>query len=547
MELQPLIYLFVGASFILYFGLAFWTKASSTKDFYIVKNSLNPKIVGISIAVDFLSATTFISLGGAFLILKENAYIYIVGILSGLLILALLIVPHIKKIGKFSIPEFFEIRYSINVKILAIFIILLTLFIYISAQLKGIGIIFSRVFQTNLEYGVIIGAFIVLFYTFIEENRDVTFTHIIRYFIILFSFLAPIFYMLFEYSSAFLPQLATFANISFDLSQNILQGENLNKAFLDSLNYFGFSQNNNSGLFNNLLLTISLMLGVAISPHILIKFFSTTSVKKAKKSILWAIIFVSIIYSSLYTLFMLSSINIVKNTNNIQYESSMHTKWLDIWQNIGLVKFYDSNNNGIIELKNSQNEHELIINPDAVTLLNPELANLPNWISALLLAGALAATLSTTTGVILILRTTFLHELISQNTQSHKIIKFVKNNNISRILIIITIIFASLFSIPNYTILQTVALALTLYTATLFPTMLLGIFNKNIPSSSAFFGFLIGFIFSFTYILYYIYINPQAKYILGISPEAIGVVGAILNFTIAIIFSKCHSLALKTR
>lgn len=540
MELQSLIYLFVGVSFTIYFGLALWTKASSTKDFYVANKSFNPVFNGASIAVDFISAATFISLCGAFLSFGYDSFAYIIGITSGFVLLTILIVPYLRKMECLSIPLFFEKRFNSKLlKITTIIIVVLVSFIYISAQLKGVGIIFSRIFQLDLSTALLIGMCITLFYAFIGGMKNIAYTQIAQYIIILFSFMTPIFFLTIEFTNSYLPQLAIFSKSA------IYEGRYLIEVFEQTLNDYGFKSFSEFNVLNSLLIAISLSLGVASLPHILIKFFSTPTVNDARKSSFWALVFISVIYTSISSLFILSTLNLVKKTNSVEYDAFINNeiegnegKWLKTWEKTGLVKFEDFNKNNKIDLKYENNISELSINPDALSLLTPEIANLPNWVISLVLAGALAATLSTITGLILIIKTTISYELLKEN--------FSKNNIIARVifsklLIVLIIVLATLFYIPNYTILQTVAIAFTICAATLFPTLVLGIFYKKINKIGAIFGVISSLFFTLSYCIYFLYINSSSNYFFGISSEAIGSIGAILNILITVIVSKLTS------
>ena len=540
MELQSLIYLFVGVSFTIYFGLALWTKASSTKDFYVANKSFNPVFNGASIAVDFISAATFISLCGAFLSFGYDSFAYIIGITSGFVLLTILIVPYLRKMDCLSIPLFFEKRFNSKLlKITTIIIVVLVSFIYISAQLKGVGIIFSRIFQLDLSTALLIGMCITLFYAFIGGMKNIAYTQIAQYIIILFSFMTPIFFLTIEFTNSYLPQLAIFSKSA------IYEERYLIEVFEQTLNDYGFKSFSEFNVLNSLLIAISLSLGVASLPHILIKFFSTPTVNDARRSSFWALVFISVIYTSISSLFILSTLNLVKKTNSVEYDAFINNeiegnegKWLKTWEKTGLVKFEDFNNNNKIDLKYENNISELSINPDALSLLTPEIANLPNWVISLVLAGALAATLSTITGLILIIKTTISYELLKEN--------FSKNNIIARVifsklLIVLIIVLATLFYIPNYTILQTVAIAFTICAATLFPTLVLGIFYKKTNKIGAIFGVISSLFFTLSYCIYFLYINSSSNYFFGISSEAIGSIGAILNILITVIVSKLTS------
>lgn len=547
MELQSLIYLFVGISFTIYFGIALWTKATSTKDFYIAKDLNKPVLNGVSIAVDFISVVTFVSFGGVFLYASSYTSSYIIGLMGGFVLLTILIVPYLRKIEKFSIPEFLELRfYSKNIKYIAIFIVILVSFIYLNAQLKGIGIIFSRIFHIEFELALYISVFITLVYVIIGGVRNITYSQIAQFIIILFAFMTPIIFLSISLVDSFLPQLAIFSTINFDFSQELKKGTYLFLAFEESLKDFGIDLYANYSYLNKVLIAISLMFGVATLPHILIKFFSTKNIKDSRKSIFWALLFVAIIYTALSSFFLLSSVNSVKNLKNIEYSSYVNNelrdsndkirngKWLQNWQDISYIEFDDLNKNNKIDFANKDNISELKIDPDILFLVTPEIANMPNWVIALVLSGALAAALSTVAAIILLIKTTIFFEIFEKD---FNINKKVKSRVILNMIMLLIVVLATFCNIKSYTILQLISISLTLGAATFFPTIILAIFTK-INKEGAISGLLVGFIFTLSYVLYYIFIDNSNNYFLKIAPEASGAIGAILNIITAMIVSK---------
>ncbi|MDX4059568.1 VC_2705 family sodium/solute symporter [Aliarcobacter skirrowii] len=526
MELQSLIYLFVGISFTIYFGIAMWTKSTSTKDFYIVKKANNKTISnGLSIAVDFISAATFISFAGIFLYSYSLTNYIIVGIISGFFILIFIIAPKIREKNELSIPSFFDIKYSsLEIKKLSAFIILAISFLYLCAQIKATGIIFSRIFQIEFTLALLFASILTFFYATIFGKKEFSYSYILQYIIILFSFATPIIFLTISLTNSFIPQLAIFSSI-----------QNTENLVVEIQNSFNISLKESSFLTTTFL-TISLALGVATLPHILTKFFHTSSVENSKKSAIWATVFIALIYSFLISLPALSYINFSKNISNVEYKSfindefindeneQIYGKWLKTWEDTNLVKYSDENSDNLVTL------NELKIDPDTIFLLNSEVNNMPNWVIALVISGALAATLSTITGLLLLIKATLVNEFLPNNK---KISKF-KLNSILAILIVA----ATLFQINNsYTILQIVLLAFTISAATLFPTIILTIF-KNIDKKSIFFALLISFLFVVIYTIVYNFKVEQSNYFLYLIPESIGIVGAFLNFFIAIIASK---------
>ncbi|AZL54478.1 cation acetate symporter [Aliarcobacter skirrowii] len=526
MELQSLIYLFVGISFTIYFGIAMWTKSTSTKDFYIVKKANNKTISnGLSIAVDFISAATFISFAGIFLYSYSLTNYIIVGIISGFFILIFIIAPKIREKDELSIPSFFDIKYSsLEIKKLSAFIILAISFLYLCAQIKATGIIFSRIFQIEFTLALLFASILTFFYATIFGKKEFSYSYILQYIIILFSFATPIIFLTISLTNSFIPQLAIFSSI-----------QNTENLVVEIQNSFNISLKESSFLTTTFL-TISLALGVATLPHILTKFFHTSSVENSKKSAIWATVFIALIYSFLISLPALSYINFSKNISNIEYKSfikdefindkneQIYGKWLKTWQDTNLVKYSDENSDNLVTL------NELKIDPDTIFLLNSEVNNMPNWVIALVISGALAATLSTITGLLLLIKATLVNEFLPNNKKISKL----KLNSILAILIV----FATLLQINNsYTILQIVLLAFSISAATLFPTIILTIF-KNIDKKSIFFALLISFLFVVIYTIVYNFKVEQSNYFLYLIPESIGIVGAFLNFFIAIIASK---------
>lgn len=526
MELQSLIYLFVGISFTIYFGIAMWTKSTSTKDFYIVKKANNKTISnGLSIAVDFISAATFISFAGIFLYSYSLTNYIIVGIISGFFILIFIIAPKIREKNELSIPSFFDIKYSsLEIKKLSAFIILAISFLYLCAQIKATGIIFSRIFQIEFTLALLFASILTFFYATIFGKKEFSYSYILQYIIILFSFATPIIFLTISLTNSFIPQLAIFSSI-----------QNTENLIVEIQNSFNISLKESSFLTTTFL-TISLALGVATLPHILTKFFHTSSVENSKKSAIWATVFIALIYSFLISLPALSYINFSKNISNVEYKTfikdefindeneQIYGKWLKTWEDTNLVKYSDENSDNLVTL------NELKIDPDTIFLLNSEVNNMPNWVIALVISGALAATLSTITGLLLLIKATLVNEFLPNNKKISKL----KLNSILAILIV----FATLFQINNsYTILQIVLLAFTISAATLFPTIILTIF-KNIDKKSIFFALLISFLFVVIYTIVYNFKVEQSNYFLYLIPESIGIVGAFLNFFIAIIASK---------
>lgn len=548
MELQSLIYLFIGVSFTIYFGLAMWTKASSTKDFYIVQNTFNPLFKGASIAGDFISAFSFLSLSGIFFTYGYESFIYIFSLLIGFILLILITAPNLRKNASFSIPNFLEKQYESDfIKYLTIFIVILISSLFISAQIKGLGIVFARIFHLELFLALVLGFFISLLYALIGGIKNTNYTQLAQYIIILFAFMTPSIFLSLEFTNSFLPQTAFFSQISINIAENVPSNITLIEAFEKVLQDLSFQTFLSFSPLNTLLISSSLIFGLAVLPHILMRFFSSPSIQDAKKSGFWALIFISILYTSLSSLFVFSSFNITKNIKNIEYEafindeakdfndSAINGRWLNIWEDTTLVKFEDSNKNGIIDInKGEKLFNELSIDPDAIFLINSELANLPNWVIALVLAGAISATLSTMSALILNLKISIFNELLEKSSKTSS-----QKSLITKILIFCIILFSFFLTFLELTIFQFVALAFTICTATIFPTLALSIFYKKLSKKASILGILSGFIFTIVFIVFYLLTNNLEEN-LYIRMEGIGSIGASINFLISIFASKIY-------
>ena len=390
---------------------------------------------------------------------------------------------------------------------------------------------------------------VILIYSFIGGLKTTTYTQISQYTIMLFAFMTPIIFLTFNFTSTFLPQFALFSQTKVVLNDTIVQKAILLDSFNQALEYIGFNSLHNLTLLDSICIAISIIFGIALLPHVLIKFFTTPTVKDSKKSALWAIFLTSIIYTSIISIFALSTLSLVKNVNEVEYKSYVDNeiveenglinsgKWLNIWQHTNLIKFEDINQDGIINLSTNAS-NELYINPDALFLATPEIANLPNWVIALVLAGAIAATLSTVTGLILIIKTTITYEFFEEFLEKNRKIKIYKKDLITKLTILAILVLATFLHIPNYTILQTVTLAFTICAATFFPTFILSIFYKQITKQGAIFGIISAVIFTISYIICSIYFNNLENSFFIIDAQGIGCIGAILNFIVAIFVSK---------
>lgn len=603
MTLQTQIYLFIGISFAIYIGIALWAKADSTKDFYIAGNSVSPIANGMATAADWISAASFISLAGIISFQGSDGGAYLMGWTGGYVLLAMLLAPYLRKFGKFTIPDFVGDRYYSNTaRIIAIIAVIFISFIYIAGQMRGVGIVFSRFLQVDVNTGVMIGMAIVFFYSVLGGMKSITYTQVAQYMVMIFAYMIPAIFLSLQITNTFLPQLGIFSQTTFAFDtgvQVIPEGTYLLHALDQALLDLGFKEYTQPGnLWNMFMLATALMLGTAGLPHVIVRFFTVPTVKDARISAGWALLFIAIMYTTISSVASFSRINLIKNVQNVEYKSYINEesknldgtvnngKWFLTWENAGLLAWNDRNGDGKIqygsglafdskggkptfdETARAQDSHrlatnakhaptqieldkgngianELYVDVDIMVLANPEIANLPNWLIALIAAGALAAALSTAAGLLLVIASAISHDLIGQVIFKNNM---TSNTNLSentelmwaRFSAIVAILVAGYLGInPPGFVAQVVAFAFGLAAATFFPTIILGIFDKRMNKEGAITGILVGLIFTFGYIVYFTFLGGDSDdYLFGINPTGIGTFGALLHFIVAFIVSR---------
>ena len=602
MELQALIYLFVGVSFTLYIGIALWTKAASTKEFYIASSGVSPIANGMAIAAEWISAASFISLAGIISFQGNDGSAYIMGWTGGYVLLAMLFAPYLRKFGKFTLSDFIGDRYYSNTaRLITIISIVFISFVYVSGQIRGVGIIFSRFLEIDVNTGVIIGMCIVFFYTIFGGMKGITYTQVAQYIVMTMAYMIPAIFLSLQITDTFLPQLSIFSKTTFAFDtgvHTIEKGTYLLHALDQSLLDLGFSAYTQpSDILNIFMLTLALMLGTAALPHVIVKFFTVPTVNDARLSAAWALIFIAVIYTTISSVSSFSRINLIKNVQNVEYKSFIdgeihtdtgtinHGKWFQAWENSGLIAWNDRNNDGKIQyaagdafdakdakpifdgikkapdshrltlnpkeissheelIKNNGIQNELYIDKDIITLANPEIANLPNWVIALIAAGALAAALATASGLLIVITSSISHDLIGRiifkDTTTEKTTLNEKTElTLARISVVITILIAGYLGInPATYVAQTVAFAFGLAAATFFPAIVLGIFDKRMNKQGAIAGIFVGFTFTLGYILYFGFFTESQNYLFGINPSGIGTIGTLLHLVIALVVSR---------
>jgi cation/acetate symporter len=597
MELQSLIYLFVGVSFAIYIGIALWAKAGSTKDFYVAGGGVHPIANGMATAADWMSAASFISLAGIIAFKGSDGGAYLMGWTGGYVLLAMLLAPYLRKFGKFTVPDFVGDRYYSDVaRLVAVVGVIFVSFTYVAGQMRGVGIVFSRFLQVDVNTGVLIGMAIVFFYSVLGGMKGITYTQVAQYIVMIFAYMIPAIFLSLQVTDTFLPQLGIFATTSFAFNngvQIIPEGTYLLHALDQSLLDLGFKAYTEPGnLWNMFMLTTALMLGTAGLPHVIVRFFTVPTVKDARVSAGWALIFIAIMYTTISSVASFSRVNLIKTVQNVDYSefvnnevkhpdgTSNNGKWFKTWEQGGLLAWTDRNGDGKIQYapgnafdgakgtpqfdgtkvgahgerlttnsKASSNsgkiENEIYVDNDIMVLANPEIANLPNWVIAFIAAGGLAAALSTAAGLLLVIASAISHDLMGQVIFKDKATgKSTLNEKTelmwARISAVVAIAIAGYLGInPPGFVAQVVAFAFGLAAAAFFPTIILGIFDKRMNKEGAIAGILVGLIFTFGYIVYFVFMGGvKEDYLFGIDPTGIGTIGTLLHIIVAFVVSR---------
>ena len=539
MDVQTWTYLIVGITFLLYVSIAIWSKASSTNEFYIAGKGVSPLANGMATAADWMSAASFISMAGIIAFAGYDGSVYLMGWTGGYVLLALLLAPYLRKFGKFTVPDFIGERYYSNTaRLVAVFCALAVSFTYVAGQMRGVGIVFSRFLEIPIESGVVVGMVIVLFYAVLGGMKGITYTQVAQYCVLIFAFMVPAFFISFQMTGYVIPQIGMGSTINDGSGIYLLQK-------LDSLSKdLGFTEytSGTKSVADIFCITLALMVGTAGLPHVIVRFFTVKKVRDARKSVGLALLFITILYTTAPAVSVFSKLNLIETVSEKHYESM--PDWFKNWENTGLIVFNDKNNNGIINYNNSK-ENELIIDNDIMVLANPEIANLPAWIIALVAAGGLAAALSTAAGLLLVISTSVSNDLIKKI-----LIPDISQKNellIARFSSFFAVLVAGYFGInPPGFVAAVVALAFGLAAASFFPVIILGIFSKRVNKEGAISGMIVGI----SLMLYYMAkfklgwlgeVPPSSEWWFGISPEGFGSIAMLCNFVVSIVISKLTS------
>ena len=534
MELQYWIWIAVGLSFSLYIGIAIWSRAGSTKEFYVAGGGVHPIANGMATAADWMSAASFISMAGIISFSGYDGSVYLMGWTGGYVLLALLLAPYLRKFGKFTVPDFIGDRYYSNTaRSVAVFCALIVSFTYIAGQMRGVGVVFSRYLEVDIVTGVLIGMAIVLFYAVLGGMKGITYTQVAQYCVLIFAFMVPAVFISFLVTGNVVPQLG-FGSADIEGVYLLDKLDGLHK----ELGFHEYTSGIKS-MFDVFCITMALMVGTAGLPHVIVRFFTVKKVSDARKSAGWALLFITILYTTAPAIAVFSRTNLIETVSNKPYEQMPY--WFEKWETTGLLGFTDKNQDGLIQYTADAATNELDVDVDIMVLANPEIANLPNWVIALLAAGALAAALSTAAGLLLVISSAVSHDLLKK-----MVIPEISDKGeliAARIAATVAVCLAGYFGInPPGFVAATVALAFGLAASSFFPAILLGIFSKRINKEGAISGMLVGVSLMLFYMLKFKFGwfggGEKADWWFGISPEGFGTVAMLANFAVTLVISS---------
>ncbi|WP_298265896.1 sodium:solute symporter family protein [uncultured Lutibacter sp.] len=533
-------WILVGITFAIYIGIAIWARAGSSKEFYVAGGGVPPIMNGMATAADWMSAASFISLAGIVSFTGYDGSVYLMGWTGGYVLLALLLAPYLRKFGKFTVPDFIGDRYYSNTaRIVAVIAALIVSFTYVAGQMRGVGIVFSRYLEVDINTGVYIGMAIVLFYAVLGGMKGITYTQVAQYCVLIFAFMVPAIFISFQMTGNPIPQLG-FGGSGEDGIYLLDKLDGLQREL-------GFNEytSGSKSMIDVFAITVALMVGTAGLPHVIVRFFTVPKVKDARVSAGWALLFIAILYTTVPAVAVFARTNLIETVSNTKYEEL--PEWFGNWEKTGLLKFDDKNGDGVVQYVADNEVNELVIDRDIMVLANPEIAKLPNWVVALVGAGGLAAALSTAAGLLLVIASSISHDLFK------KIIKpdiSEKGELVAaRFSAFIAVCIAGYFGInPPGFVAAVVALAFGLAAASFFPAILLGIFDKRMNKEGAITGMIVGLALMLFYMLKFKFgifdggkeavAGLKESWWFGISPEGFGTVAMIVNFIVSIVVSR---------
>ncbi|MBW2714743.1 MAG: cation acetate symporter [Deltaproteobacteria bacterium] len=552
MTVQSWTFLLVATSFALYIGVAIWSRASSTKDFYVAGTGVSPLANGMATAADWMSAASFISMAGLISFMGYDGSVYLMGWTGGYVLLALLLAPYLRKFGAFTVPDFVGDRYYSQVaRVVAVVCAIFVSFTYVAGQMRGVGIVFGRFLEVDINTGVFIGMAIVFFYAVLGGMKGITYTQVAQYCVLIFAYLVPAIFLSLMITGNPVPQLG-FGGL--DQASGTALLERLN-GLHSELGFAPYTSGTKS-LTDVIFITAALMVGTAGLPHVLIRFYTVPKVRDARISAGWALLFISLLYTTAPAVAVFARMNLINSVHEMPY--SEVPDWFTRWEATGLLVFDDANGDGRIQFVGTKSplKNELTVDPDIMVLANPEIAGLPDWVVGLIAAGGLAAALSTAAGLLLVISSAVSHDLLKRGLKPN--ISEKGELIAARIAAGVAVVIAGYFGVnPPGFVAQVVAFAFGLAASSFFPAIILGIFSKRTTREGAILGMIAGITFTAAYIVYFKFVHPELNtadhWWLGVSPEGIGTVGMLINFALAITVSRFtprpppHVLALVDR
>ena len=562
MDQMTLTYIFVGLSFALYITIAIWSRVGSTSEFYVAGGGVHPVVNGMATAADWMSAASFISMAGLIAFLGYDGSVYLMGWTGGYVLLALLLAPYLRKFGKYTVPDFIGDRYySRAARLVAVLCLIIISFTYVAGQMRGVGIVFSRFLEVDIETGVITGMVVVFMYAVLGGMKGITYTQVAQYCVLIFAYTVPAIFISILITGNPVPQLGLGSEVMDGSGLTVL--EKLDTTLVD-LGFPAYTAAKKSTI-DIFMITLALMVGTAGLPHVIVRFFTVPKVSDARTSAGWALVFIDILYTTAPAVGAFARINFVQEVNDRAYAET--PEWFKNWEDIGLVGWIDKDGDGIVEYRagvpflgvpafngdaesgarglhgermltntSINNTNEVYVDRDIMVLANPEIADLPDWVFALVAAGSLAAALSTAAGLLLVISSSISHDLLKMTLMPE--ITDKQELMYARISAALAIGVAGYLGVnPPGFVAQVVAFAFGLAAASLFPAILMGIFYKRMNRAGAIAGMLAGLIFTASYIIWFKFISPEtntaAHWFMGISPEGIGSIGMVINFTLS--------------
>ncbi len=541
MSISTWTFLIVGATFVLYVGIAIWSRVRSTAGFYVAGRGVPAFANGMATGADWMSAASFISMAGLISFSGYSGSVYLLGWTGGYVLLALLLAPYLRKYGRFTIPEFVGDRYDSQLaRMVAIFCALFVSFTYVAGQMRGVGVVFSRFLEVEIDTGVVIGMVLVLFYAVLGGMRGITYTQVAQYGVLIVAYLIPAIAVSVKLTGHAIPQIG--------FGGRLLEGDGAGRYLLEAIDQIhrdlGFPEytaafaGGGRSMVDMLAITLALMVGTAGLPHVLIRFYTVPSAAAARWSAMWALLFIAVLYTTAPAIAVFARVNLIQTLNGVRHDEA--PEWFRNWERTGLIAFADKDGDGAMRYVADPAANELTIDRDIMVLANPEIARLPAWVVALVAAGGLAAALSTAAGLLLVISSSISHDLCKsifakRMTERSELV-------IARLSAAAAVVVAGYFGIhPPGFVAETVAFAFGLAASSFFPILVLGVFDRRTTRAGAISGMVSGIAFTAAYIVHFRFVRPDATpddWLFGISPTGIGAVGMIVNFAVTLTTSR---------